>query len=219
MAGGRAGAVLAPDGGSRIELTKDCTTWQAVTVPGPAATQVRAVARFGSGYIAVGQSGSGTGSEPMAWWSTDGRTWSSATVPRKSGIGFDRVEVGRLGLVATSQGEGIPGIRSLWWSHDGHSWAISREDPFGAVAQGEGVGSAAGAFTGDGNRLLAFGTPGQAAGPVEYWLSSDGKGWLRLALTGTTPDSSASYFRVFLMRDGVLFSGASGTWFGDPVAE
>lgn len=76
-----------------------------------------------------------------------------------------------------------------------------------------------GSFTGDGIRLLGWGTNADGNGLTEYWLSSDGRHWTKLALTGNAPTSSAGYYRAFLMRDGVLFSTDSGNWFGDPVTK
>ncbi len=218
MTGGLGGAVITTAGGPIIEFTRDCSSWQAVTLSGPSSTQVRAVAAFGDGYVAVGYSGQGTGVRPLAWWSHDGQQWSPATVQKEPGDGFLGLLAGRTGLVAISSQPGfMPGTASFWSSTDGHSWVTSGADPFGRIAAGEGVGGAAGGFIGDGTRLFGYGTKGAGAGPTQYWLSTDGQHWTKLTLTGSGPDSSASYFQAFLVRDGILFSSATGTWFGNPL--
>ncbi len=85
-------------------------------------------------------------------------------------------------------------------------------------ASGEGVGDPAGSFTGDGTRLLGWGTQSDSAdSPAEYWISVDGEHWTKLALTGSGPTGLIGSLDAFLMRDGVLLSSDAGTWFGDAV--
>ncbi len=222
LAGSAGGAIIAADKGLAVQYTTDCTTWQHAALPGPAQGTVTGVAAFDGGFVAVGFSGqSGSANtQPLAWWSADGAHWSAATVPAHRGEGFQSVRPGSAGLVAESSQPGsVPGLQSLWTSPDGHAWAPSATDPLGTIASGEGVGSAAGSFVGDGQRLLAYGSQGGGNGPIEYWISSDGTAWTRLDLAGSgvaglAADTSA---QPFLMRDGVLFSGTSGTWFGNVV--
>ncbi len=72
----------------------------------------------------------------------------------------------------------------------------------------------------DGSRILAHGSQQSGPGPIELWISADGAAWTRLALAGSGAAAIAADDTVqpFLMRDGVLFSGTSSTWFGDPVS-
>ena len=218
IAGGASGAIAATSGGRAIEVTSDCTSWQRMALAGPATTQVTSVAAFGGGYVAVGFSGGSTTYRPLAWWSSDGRSWSAATVQAKPGDGLSHVLAGATGLIAFSrQPEDVPGTTSFWTSTNGHSWVISGADPFGRIASGEGTGSAAGEFAGDGNRLLGYATTGERVGPTQYWVSSDGSHWTQLGLTGSAPTSHAGYFAAFLMRDGVLFSTDAGNSFGVPT--
>jgi hypothetical protein len=218
MAGGSGGAVATTGSGPAIEFTSDCASWQRVTLAGLSTVQVTAVAAFGDGYVALDASSPDT-SQPHAWWSTDGQHWSSATVQHAPGDQFTQVLAGASGLAATSHAGGTPGRETMWTSSDGHAWNISTADPFGVRAGGEGVGDPAGSFTGDGTRLLGWGTNGDAVGPAEYWLSSDGQHWTKLAIAGNEPTSSVGGLQAFVMRDGVLFSTDSGSWFGDAVTK
>ena len=222
LAGGPTGAVAATTNGPTVDMTTDCSAWHAITLPGPATAEINAVVPAGSGYVAVGDDGQGTGLDPLAWWSSDGRAWSAASVPARKGDGFVSVAAGAAGLIATSTQPGLaPSIDSYWTSANGHSWALSAADPFGKITSDEGAGSAAGSFDGDGTRLFGVGTQGDGGGPTQYWVSEDGQHWTRLKLTGATPTSAGQasgqgYILSFLMRDGVLFIADSGSWFGTP---
>ncbi len=216
MAGGSGGAVATTGSGPAIEFTSDCASWQRVTLAGPSTVQVTAVAAFGHSYVALDASSPDT-SQPHAWWSTDGQHWSAATVQHAPGDEFTQVWAGATGLAAMSHAGGTPGRETMWTSSDGQAWSISTADPFGVRASGEGVGDPAGSFTGDGTRLLGWGTNGDAVGPAEYWLSSDGQHWTKLAIAGNGPTASVGGLQGFVMRDGVLFSTDSGSWFGDAV--
>jgi hypothetical protein len=230
---GRGGVVVAdtetPQGGSSrpaLAVSTDCTTWQRVALPGPAVGSVLDIAANANGFVAVGYSGSidSHAKQPVAWYSADGQHWSAATVPTSTGDGFALAWAGSTGYLAMSDDPGVtPGIERLWSSSDGHAWAVTKADPFGVITQGEGQGSAAGSFTGDGIRLLAYGRAGTSAandsiGMYQYYVSLDGVHWTRLAVGG--PDGAAmvadTYPKPFLLDDGILFAGATTTWFGAP---
>jgi hypothetical protein len=219
--------------GMALDVTTDCSTWQRVALPGPAVGQITNVTASGGGFVAVGYSGppASTGSEPLAWWSSDGLHWSAAKVPASSGHRFVQIWAGGGGYLGTMTSVGsTPALETLWVSTDGHSWAPTTSDPLGTIQAGEGVGSLAGFFDGDGTRLLAYGPPGgtppQAAGGYQYWVSSDGTHWTRLALTGPGVAALTEYYRDdawppgWLMRDGILFvrpntiDRAQPVWFG-----
>ena len=225
LAGGPGGAVAILDGSPyRIAFSADCRSWQTASLPGKALLSAQAIAALGSGFVAVGDAGASTGSAvttpPVAWWSSDGLHWTRATVQAHPGS-FEAVWAGRDGLAAYSTSGGTPGQASFWTSATGTSWTISTANPLGVCQPADpGIcldGSAAGWVTGDGTRLLGYGS--HATGPTEYWVSFDATHWTRLALTG---DAAAvlgnqvrpSADRPFLLRDGVLFSGAQGSWFG-----
>ncbi|MGZ6255817.1 MAG: hypothetical protein ACXWMB_02235 [Candidatus Limnocylindria bacterium] len=212
--------------GMALDVTTDCATWRRVTLPGPAVGQITGLAANGSGFVAVGYSGvqDSGGSQPLAWWSSDGQHWAAASVPTRRGDGFDQVWAGSGGFVAlTTQPGRTPGLQALWTSADGHAWAPFAKDPLGTVQQGEGVGSPAGSVIGDGVRLLIYGRPNvsaadDSAGTAQYWISTDAIRWTRLAIAGPEgPAMLADQYPVpALLRDGVLFAGASTTWFGAP---
>ncbi len=222
MAGGPGGAITPAGTGLTVDVTTDCTTWQAATLPGPAQGVVTGVAAFGGGFVAVGFSGTydSGNNEPLAWWSPDGTHWTAATVPARTGEGLIAVQAGSAGLTAESTQPGvIPGVESMWTSTDGRTWSPSTANPLGTLVSGQGVGSIAGSPTGDGIHLLVWGSQGGGGGPVEYWTSLDGAHWTKLTLTGTGAAGVAADPTVgaALMRDGILFSGDSGTWFGTAV--
>jgi hypothetical protein len=214
--------------GTALLVSTDCATWQRVSLPGPAVAQITDLAVNATGFVAVGWSGdqASTTAKPLAWYSTDGQQWSAAAITGgHTGEGFFQVSAGAGGLIALSTTPGLtPGTERFWSSSDGRTWAVSTADPFGTVQQGEGVGSPAGSFVGDGNRLLAYGRPGTSAnddspGQNEYFVSADGVHWAKLAIAGpAATDLLANQYPVpSLMRDGVLFLGSSTTviaWFG-----
>jgi hypothetical protein len=205
----------------RLAFSTDGTTRRTITLPGSPAFRVRGVAAFASDFVALGDAGpndAGTTPEsPVAWWSADGVHWTLAGVQAHPGDGFYSAQAGRSGLVASTTTVGaVPGLGSFWTSPDGRSWKVSTADPLGVLGEGEGMGSAAGVFSGDGTRLLGYGI--RAVGqPPEYWVSFDGTHWTKLALTGDTAAVVAGQTAPFLLRDGVLFSGDQGSWFGTAV--
>jgi hypothetical protein len=214
--------------GTALLVSTDCVTWQRISLPGPAVAQITDLAVNATGFVAVGWSvGQGsTTTKPLAWNSADGQHWSAAAIHGANIIeGFFQVAAGAGGLIAisTTPNTTDPGLERYWWSADGRSWSVSTADPFGTVQQGEGVGSAAGTFVGDGTRLLAYGLPGtspasDSPGQYQYFISADGIHWTKLAITGpdATPMLADQYPVPTLMRDGVLFSSGSiaTDWFG-----
>ena len=178
--------------GMALDVTTDCSTWQRVALPGPAVGQITNVTASGGGFVAVGYSGppTSTGSEPLAWWSNDGLHWSAAKVSAGTGHRFMQIWAGSGGYLGTVTSVGTtPAQETLLVSTDGHSWAPTTSDPLGMIQAGEGVGSPAGSFDGDGTRLLAYGTPGgtppDGLDAYQYWVSSDGTHWTWLTLTGS----------------------------------
>jgi hypothetical protein len=209
-----------------LAVSTDCTSWQRVGLPGPKAGSVLDIAANATGFVAVGYSGrseSGT-TQPLAWYSTDGLHWSAATVPASRGNGFALAWAGSSGYLALSDNPGLtPGTERLWSSTDGHAWAVTKADPFGLVTHGEGEGSPAGSFTGDGKRLLAYGRPETSAaddslGTYQYYVSSDGLHWTHLTVGGADGPAMVAdtYPKPFLLADGIVFAGATTTWFGAP---
>lgn len=219
LAGSPRGTVAVLDGPpSRLSFTRDGAAWRTMSLPGSPALRVQGVAALADGFVAVGDAGANdagrTPESPVAWWSADGVHWNLAAVQAHPGDGFYSAQAGRSGLVASSTTVGaVPGLGSFWTSPDGRSWKVSAADPLDVFGEGEGMGSAAGDFSGDGTRLLGYGTRA-AGGPPEYWVSFDANHWTRLALTGDSAAAAAGQTAPFLLRDGVLFSGEHGSWFG-----
>jgi hypothetical protein len=213
LAGNEAGvvAITSPDG---VAFSADGITWQLLPWPGPAAAQVQGVATFGSGFVAVGTSGT-TSRSPVAWWSKDGLDWTRAMVDPQTGDGFTAVYAANGGLIALSSTVQTPGRTSFWTSSDGRTWKLG-DDPLGLVQSGEGQGSANGVFSGDGTRLLGF-DPGATSQSAEYWTSLDGSAWTKLTVTGDGTVASTIDLSPFLLRDGILFSGDTRTWFGEAL--
>ncbi len=203
----------------QLAFTADGASWTTVALPGAGLDSVQAVAAIGDTFVAVGSLGTNSltsHSTPAAWWSTDGVHWSVARVAAHPGDGLYRVAAGGSGLVAVSLTPGgTPGRGSFWTSPDGRGWDLSDADPLGTwtpAVGGPGVeGSANGVFTGDGTRILGYGTRDLSKG-LEYWSSADGTNWNRLALSGGPAGGADG--QPFLLRDGVLFVGPNGTWFG-----
>lgn len=206
VAGGPRG-VVALDGSNGIEFSADARTWQPVTLPGDGA-EVDAVAASGTSFVAVGIADS----NPVAWRSEDGLHWVAAAPVTRPGEGFIHVQPGAGGLFAEAWGGPFSGLHSEWASPDGQSWSLSAE-PL-AAAQGDGT-VAGGWFEGDGTRLLWYSVPGAA--PTAYFTSLDSISWTRLTLTGDGSATLAGQATPFLMRDGILFIGEDGTWFGSAV--
>ncbi|MBI3751376.1 MAG: hypothetical protein HY263_06935 [Chloroflexi bacterium] len=195
-----------------LAFSADGSTWQSITLPGATPTSVQAVAALADGFVALGESPSAS-LPPVAWRSSDGLHWVSATIGALPGSSFVLAASGSSGLVAMSTAGGTPGLTSYWTSTLGNSWAPSEADPLGIWNAGAGAGSANGLFTGDGNRLLGDGYPADGS-PMEYWTSFDGSQWTRLAVTGSPEVLLAGNVTPFLLRDGILFSNDSGAWFG-----
>jgi hypothetical protein len=215
IAGSAAGAELDNESGPAIDVTTDCSSWRRVVLSGPASVQVTAVAAVGTGFVALDASSPAPDSQPRAWWSADGASWSAAAVQAAPGADFTSVWTAGGGLIAQSQGGGAQGSSAIWSSVDGHAWAIRPSaDPLGVTTH-RGQGVPAGTILGDGTRFLAWGMQDDNTfGPTEYLASADGRQWTRLAITGDLPTGPSGAYRVFLMRDGVLVSGNAGTWFG-----
>jgi hypothetical protein len=213
LAGSAVGAVATAAG--QVYFTSDCSTWHAAGLPGAAAT-IAAVAAFGGGFAAVGFGGGGTGDSgttPLAWSSADGRTWAAATVPADTGLALTGVAAGGHGLIAYgSSGGSTPGPSTFLTSPDGRAWTIATTEPLGT--QGSGADTRLnGGYAGDGTHLLGS---GQTASGDEYWISTDGTAWTKLAFS-PGPAPAVILVQPFLMRDGILFSGDT-TSYGAVVA-
>jgi hypothetical protein len=208
----------------------------------PSAWGLRGVQAFtagGPGLVAVGRGPEAGG---MAWWSSDGRTWSGAEVvgPRVNDRILTDVAAGPGGMLAaigsTDLGAGV------WLSADGLTWSAVRDtNMFTSPQRAALVGSAgpsvtpaptedatvsymralavAGTARGfmivgdDGASRSSWSEPPRAHGIV--WTSPDGRTWTREA-----PDSqfeSASLSKVFPCDEKLLVisnppAGVGAAW-------
>jgi hypothetical protein len=131
---------------------------------------------------------------------------------------YQNIDAGGGGLVGLANSDAEGGHSDLWTFPDGRTWSIASHnvDPLGLQSTGEGQGSPNGDFAGDGTRLEVFGNPTFAGTvPNQIWISTDGIHWKRLSIDGTGGTAAMTQMSAFLMRDGILFSGLNGTWFGD----
>ena len=208
---------------STVYDSSDCSNWAKVALPGPAGASASVVAAFGGAFVAAGGVGpvdGGPTTKPLAWWSTDGQHWTASSVASSPGFAFDELFAGPSGLLAETTDPGVtPGTTKLWTSSDGRTWKAQPDsfDPLGVQSTGEGVGNPNGSFAGDGNRLRLFGNRTfDGSAPNEFWTSGDALHWTKVSISGpdTTTVLASDTMNAFLMRDGVLFSDATGTWFG-----
>ncbi len=220
VAGGPGGAVVAPVRGTTLQVTTDCSTWTPVRMDTPADSVITGVAAVGSGFVAVGIASPTSNPRAAAWWSPDGLAWNMAPVENSAGLGFAMAPaVGASGLVAFMAVVGdTTGNMTLYSSADGKSWfpgswegtTFTKQNP-------DGTWSAAVNLVSDGRHVLAYGPPhGDAAKPVEYWVTTDGSGWQKLPLAGagaatvTSPDTAGQHPPA-LLRDGILFTSPDGS--------
>jgi hypothetical protein len=230
LAGGSHGFVAVIDGvPDHLVFSRDGETWAVEQLPGTGTIGVGPVAAVTDGFVAVGDVTSAAADtdaisvvssqpvdHPAAWLSVDGMTWSPATIAHPLEGGFVSVAVGRGGLVAIAASGGAPGLATFWQSPDGRSWTPSSGDPFGVVANGEGLGSVRGEFWGDGTRILGYDT-GSDGSELQLSTSVDSVHWTRLALGGALPDIPAYDLIPFLLRDGILIAAPRMTWLGQAL--
>ncbi|HEX7472057.1 MAG TPA: hypothetical protein VF323_03170 [Candidatus Limnocylindrales bacterium] len=215
LAGSATGVLAVLEGSPHpIGFSTDGVTWQEVSLPGSTTSSVGGVASFGTGFVAVG--GVTPAGLPVAWWSGDGLHWTLADVQGYPGTGFVDVRAAGGGLVALSSTAQVPGQALFWTSTSGRSWAPSTANPLGILKQGPANASVNGLFSGDGTRLMVYGTltPDIHTG---YWVSLNGTDWTKLALTGATAAAISGQATPFLLRDGVLFGYLGATWLGTAV--
>lgn len=181
-----------------------------------------------SGYVlAGGVGGQSTGAggvyvpDPTAtaaaWWSSDGRTWTKATVHRADGVGtsLESVYVGAHGLVAIGSATGGPSS-AAWTSADGRTWQPIAPGYAGAPAVSPGVQTLP-SFTiiDDGTRLIAVGVVDPLA--LRMWIASDGVTWQPLPFSGavdTIPrwpgaEPAPTYYRIFVVPGGLVVTGTT----------
>ncbi|WP_258395457.1 hypothetical protein [Micromonospora saelicesensis] len=155
-----------------------------------------------SGWLVVGSllPPGGTALAPLAWSSTDGRSWQRAALPVADGRGqAQRVAV--LGDVPVAVGPVRAGFGS--WRLTTQGWRPA--GGFGAA--GPGVASAAG-LVAVGQRLVAVTRDGDRHG---LWLSVDvGESWRPMIMPQPVPDSGDTAVAVTSTGDRLLLVADDG---------
>jgi hypothetical protein len=104
---------------------------------------------------------------------------------------------------------------AVWWqSADGRTWqALPSDPPLGPTAcVGHGCGAQPdGVLVGDGQRMVVL----RGGSSSEVWVSTDGRSWRRLAMTGEVPSLQAT--QAVLLLGGVLLRDGPQAWFGAAV--
>jgi len=153
--------VLARGDAFTFLLAPDLTTWTDVTPTWPADVRVGPLAGGDRIWIQPGATGVAERGSSMGaiWTSTDGRTWTKATIDDPAGVVLGAYQVAggyvAIGSRANVGCEACFGpiviARVAWFSADGSHWTRM------AGSAGEGDDRIFGAsFAGDGRRLLAF---------------------------------------------------------------
>jgi hypothetical protein len=144
-------------------------------VPGYASTAAVAVAVGPGGVVTVGTEWGDAGQRPVAWRSTDGRTWTRAAGPfegnsakdvtaNEAGFVMAGADIARTGEVTRTR---------FWLSADGLAWTAA--DDHASLGNREPSGIARGP---DGT-IVAGGLEVTATGWLKpaLWTSSDGQSW------------------------------------------
>jgi len=178
--------------------------------------------RTSTGYVAIGAWMRGRSARAAALWSADGRHWPTTPTPLPAsakgsgGPAFSNavtLMVGDHGMIAAGIGDSSGA--ALWWqSLDGRRWQpLQTFPPLGATTCGDAMCGLQpnGTLIGDGHRLVAVRGGSDAAALV----STDGRQWTALALSGATPSAEA---QAVVLPGGVLVSDGTTTWFGQAVS-
>jgi hypothetical protein len=176
LAGGSVGPELF-ERHARFWSSRDGVTWTPVP-DDPIAfadAEVRSIAPFGSGFVAIGVTGTVqeiTGS--VAWTSPDGRGWTRHDPPDLSlGRAVSVIEAPFGGLVAV--GSGLNEEEALaWWSADGVDWRIAPDEAsrqYAGKIRMTDVVAVGDVLVGVGNYV------GMQRGTAVSWLSRDAVRW------------------------------------------
>ena len=208
VAGGSVGPELF-DRRARFWTSADGIAWQPVP-DDPAVfanAEVRSIAAFGDGFVAVGVVG--TAQEPsgaVAWTSTDGLTWSRVDDPTfAAGVAVAVVSAPFGGLVAV--GSDLERREAVaWTSPDGRRWTrapteASRQYSGGYVWMTDVVAI--------GDQVIAVGDyQGLQRGTATSWISDDGIRWDRAR--SAPVQEQAEFYAVTPGGPGAIVVGSFG---------
>jgi len=158
----------------------DADHWDLATIDpsaGSFAVSVAAAPGAAGRIVAGGRSGG----SPVAWASTDGRTWSRRTIPTLSnGAEWERIvtvlatDAGF--LAGGSAGPELGDRRARFWrSADGFAWSAVPDDPAFDGAEVVSIVARDGGFV----ALGRLGTGQRGTGSIA-WVSADGGNWQRI---------------------------------------
>jgi len=212
-----------------VAFSTDGINWTGATLPVAEHAIVEDAVGSGLGFVIVGRDGQpdkfsdaientppppGVG-RPAAWISSDGLTWTEATVEgdRVAGAQLSRVVAVRSGLIAvgieSTADEGAQTLTS-WFSSDGATWSIAPglELPVGAGFYP--------LVAGDGDQGVVFGhDPGDST--LTAWITSDAGAWSQLTFAGTPPptncgevDTCVTQLQAWVVPGGVIVMGTPG---------
>lgn len=209
----------------------DGREWSPVSLPADSVSPLlSAVVPYDGGFVLVGAVDAGPridSATPAGWFSSDGVSWSRATVNVDPGI-FPSgiVGIGEIGdVTAGSDGlvgwwgrremfAGGPRFMAAWTSSDGRTW---EPRDLNTVLPGLAHGYVAG----DGVRMVALGpAPNTATDPdlwpgiSQAWVSTDGVNWTALSLPRELDDFVEG---MWVVPDGVIYAGVESFWFGSPT--
>jgi hypothetical protein len=222
VAAGQQALVIATSGlGARLATSIDGSHW--VLLPRnafPADFALNDLEATPTGFVAIGGwMKDASAGRPAALWSADGRHWPKTptllpTVAPASGTpvvsNAVTLTVGDQGMIASGIG-GSPGATRWWRSPDGRHWQAlpTFPAPEASMCRGADCGlQPTWTIVGDGHRIVAWNGGASATALV----STDGKQWAALRLSGDIPDAQAT--RATLLPGGILLSDATTTWFG-----
>jgi hypothetical protein len=197
--GAGAGCALPGDGAPIVLHSDDGSEWERVTPSAPAPSSLSDVVAFSGGFLLAGSIGElpctnvggyvGTAAA-AAWVSTDGVTWTAATLDGAEPVRGGRlweIAVGSEGVFALGYASPIEeydwhgATMSGWASTDGSAWTylgeVGDELPFMREPFLPDLVS-------DGTRMLALVPDGHDAIELAAWTSLDGFTWTRLSITG-----------------------------------
>jgi hypothetical protein len=195
-----------------VWTSADGLSWtRAHDVPSFGQAEIDAVARSGSGLVALGcpVGPEGCAGNPVAriWTSNDGAAWTPAAFSSgfdPTGRRYDAVTAGGPGYVAVGYDISggfpqVPADASIVTSGDGAKWTPVTANPAFRAATMGGVAAA-------GATLVAVGQASNGA-PV-VWTSTDGRTWPRAATSGLPTDAEVR--DVTTAGPGVIVVGREG---------
>ena len=213
-------------GHAAVWRSVDRAAWTRGDPPSPRAI-VRDVSALSDGFIAYGREGEpdvasgGIGSPgvglPAAWWSAEGRVWTSLGVEGKPAAGAQLIELFAIanGYIAVGSDTTDPSLGTrtalIWTSSDARTWLLSGPRPYWTAAGSNGL------------RAVAFAPSLTGARSLEARVSRDGVQWMPMSFAGDLANipnapgfaQGAQMDQVFVAAHGIIVIGQQN---GHPVA-